>query len=353
MSNALPSLIIALLLSTLVQARAEDRIRVGIAAPLSGAAQILGEQVLAGVRTAADGMTDVTSADTACSADGGSTAAATLIAARVEIAVGFICTEALAAALPKLSAAGIPVITVGVRANRFTDTRAKTGALIWRLAPRSDAEADAAAALLVARWRDVPFGLVDDGTIYGRGLADAVRMRLEAAGLRPATIDNYRPAEEKQFGLVRRLLATGVTRIFLAGDRPDVAIIARDAASLGLDLDIVGGEALLDEGSPDARLGAGALAVGPQNRFDDIPTAEARPEARQGYFGPAVAGTEVALAAIRFARQNARPLPDVLGANAFATSLGPIGFDAKGDSDLKLFRTFRFDGQDFIPEAGG
>ena len=353
MSHSLPSLALALLLASSAAAAAEEAIRIGVAAPLSGASAILGAQVLAGVRTAADSITDVSEADTECSGEGGGTAAAALIAAKVQVAVGFLCTEALAAALPKLSAAGIPVITVGVRANRFTDTRAKTDALLWRLAPRSDAEADAAAALMIARWKDVPFGLVDDGTIYGRGLSDAVRTRLESAGMRAATIDNFRPAEEKQFGLVRRILATGVTHLFLAGDRPDIAIIARDAASISLGLDIVGGEALLDEASADAKLPAGVLAVGPLNRFDDIPTPDADPASRQGYFGPAVAATEIALAAVRFARQKARPLPEVLDANAFATSLGPIRFDAKGDSDLKLFRTFRFDGQDFVPEAGG
>lgn len=353
MPNPLPLLLAAFLLAVPGAAAAEDAIRIGVAAPLSGASGILGAQVTAGADTAADSATEITRADTECSVEGGGKAADALVAARVEIALGFLCTEALASALPRLTAAGIPVLTVGVRANRFTDTRAKTGALIWRLAPRSDAEADAAAALLAARWKDAPFALVDDGTIYGRGLSDAVRTRLEAAGLRPSSVDNYRPAEEKQFGLVRRILATGVTHIFLAGDRPDVAIIARDAASLDLGLEIVGGESLLDEGNPDIPLPAGVLAVGPVNRFDDIPAAAGIPEARQGYFGPSIAATEIALAAVRFSRQRQKSLREVLEANAFATSLGPIGFDAKGDSDLKLFRTFRFDGRDFVPETGG
>jgi len=346
-------LALALLIAGTTVSAAEEPIRLGLAAPLSGASEILGAQVLTGMQAGADAATLLTPADTQCSGEGGATAAEQLIAAKVEVVVGFICTEALTAALPKLSAAGIPVLTVGVRANRFTDKRAKTGDLIWRLAPRSDAEADTAAALIAARWRDLPFALVDDGTIYGRGLADAVRTRLEAAGLRAAVIDNYRPAEEKQFGLVRRLLGTGVTHIFFAGDRPDVAIIARDAASIGLPLDIIGGEALLDEGNPDVALPIGVSAVGPQNRFDEIPAPEATPANRQGYFGLSIAGAEIALAAIRHARQEGKPLPEVLNNNAFATSLGPVTFDAEGYSDLKLFRSFRFDGTDFIPEAGG
>lgn len=331
-------------------------ITLGIAAPLSGTSALLGAQVTAGARAAILGAPAVTlvEADTQCSPEGGTRAAEALIAARVDAVAGFLCTEEMEAALPLLTKAGIPVVDVGVRANRFFDRRAKTGHLVWRVAPRSDAEADAVAAFLAPRWRDVPFGLVDDGTLYGRGLADAVRARLEASGLRPATIDTYRPAEEKQFGLVRRILATGVTRLFIAGDRPDVAIIARDAASLDLTLEIVGGEQLLDEGDPTLPLQSGTIAIAPQHRFEDVaPAADTTPEQREGYFGPAVAATEIAMAAARRAKAEARPIADVLNAESFDTKLGPVRFDEKGDSDLDLFRVYRFEGLDFVVMVGG
>lgn len=328
-------------------------IRIGVAAPLSGAPAILGAQVVAGVEAAAAGKPDiaVTPADTECTSEGGARAAAALVAAKADIVAGFLCTEALEAAWPVLTAAGIPILDVGVRANRFTDRRAKTGALVWRVGPRSDAEAETIAKLLVARWRDVPFGLVDDGTIYGRGLVDAVRSRLEAAGMRPATIDTFRPAEEKQFGLVRRIAGTGVTRLFVAGDRPDVATIARDAASLDLGLEFVGGETLLDEADPALPLPEGILAVAPLERFPEL--ARDGAESPEGYFGPAHAAAEIAIAAVRQARAASRPLPAILNETTFTTALGPVRFDAEGDSDLDLMRVFRFDGKDFVPEAGG
>jgi branched-chain amino acid transport system substrate-binding protein len=361
--NAHRRLLAVLAAATLVAAptagRAEDAtgdLRIGIAAPLSGSASVLGAQVRAGVNAAAaaTGGWAAVEADTQCAADAAAEGARALAAAKVDAVVGFLCTEALEAALPILTAAGIPVIVVGVRANRFTDKREKTGALVWRIAPRAGAEADAVAKDLAKRWHDVPFGLIDDGSIYGRGLSDAVRSRLEASGLRAASTDNYRPAEEKQFGLVRRILASGVTHLFIAGDRPDVAIIARDAASLDLELDIVGGETLLDEATPDVPLQRGVHAIALRNRFETIaPAAEGTPEAREGYFGPAFAATEIAAAAVRFARKEARPVAEILNEQTFATALGPVRFDAVGDSSLDLFQVFRFDGEDFMPEAGG
>lgn len=335
---------------------AAETATIGVAAPLSGSSAGLGAQVVAGARQAAERRpgTAIVEADTECSGEGGARAANALVARKVEAVVGFLCTESLEAALPILSKAGIPAIDVGVRADRFTAKRAKTQALIWRIAPRSGAEADAAARLIVARWRDAPFGLVDDGTIYGRGLSDAVRTRVEAAGLRAATVDNYRPAEEKQFGLARRIAATGVTRLFIAGDRPDIAIIARDAAALPLELEIAGGEALLDEAGAGPALPKGVLAVAPQNRFDALrDRTKPADETTEGYFGPAFAAAEIAAAAIVESRKSGTGLPTILNRTAFATALGPVRFDANGDGDLDLFRVFRFDGRDFAPDVGG
>lgn len=334
---------------------------IGVAAPLSGSSEVLGRQVAAGAKLTAARLgkegspVDLVTADAECSADGGAKAAHLFVDRKVKIAVGFLCTEALEAALPILKTAGIPTLDVGVRASRLTDRRERTGYLIWRIAPRGDAEANAIARYLAKRWNGVPYGLVDDGAIYNRSLADAVRLRLEAQGMKASTVDSYRPAEEKQFGLARRIQKTGVTNLFIAGDRPDVAIIARDAASLGLDLKIVGGEALFDEASADAPLKDGIVSIGPLTRFpaladkDSKDPAEAIPE---GYFGPAAAAVSVAAEAARAAAKG-QSLPEILNTASFSTPLGAIRFDAKGDSDLDLFRAFSWQGTEFVPEAGG
>ena len=113
--------------------------RIGIAAPLSGPSEILGRQVVAGATAAAEDAT-LEVVDDACTGAGGAAAAQRFVAARVRAVVGFLCAEAIEAALPILEDAGIPVITPGVRVDRLTDKRPKTGWLVYRLAPRDDAE---------------------------------------------------------------------------------------------------------------------------------------------------------------------------------------------------------------------
>ncbi|NDW03244.1 ABC transporter substrate-binding protein [Jiella pacifica] len=338
---------------------------IGIAAPLSDSQEILGRQITDGVTAALgrrNGTATTTVADTGCSAEGGAAAARTFVAERATIVVGFLCVEAIEAALPILKEADIPTLDVGVRANRLTDDKERTGFLVYRLAPRSDAEASAVARYIAAGWADQPFGLVDDGSIAARGLTDKVRRLLADQGLQPQTIDNYRPAEEKQFGLARRLERTGVTRFFIAGDRPDIAVIARDAEELGLDLSILGSERLFDEASTDTPLPAGIIALGPKTSFpelepkDDAGTSEDVEPGYlppQGYFGTAYAAAEIAIEAVAESRQAQRPLGDVLSTRSFETSLGPVTFDDKGDGDLDLFRVYEWRGEEFVDETGG
>ncbi len=323
----------------------------GVAAPLSGPSDILGRQAVAGAtRAAGDAGATVVEADTGCTADGGRKAADDFIAAKASVAVGFLCAVALEAALPKLTEAGIPVIDVGVRAARILRQREKDGALVWRLAPGSTAEAEALARTVRERWSTAPFALVDDGTPFSRDLADNVRRLLEESGLRPALTETYRPAEEKQFPLARRIQQSGVTRVLFLGARSDVAIILRDAAELGLTIEAMGGESLLD--AADAvPLAPGTTAV--VSGFDvDWAPSETAPE-DEGYARVARTGAEIAIGAARRATQEGRALPDVLNAETFVTTSGLVRFQGDGTTDVVPFRAYRWDGARFVAEPEG
>ncbi|TIS72521.1 MAG: ABC transporter substrate-binding protein, partial [Mesorhizobium sp.] len=88
-----------------------ETLLVGVAAPLSGASAILGRQIEAGAGLAAEANgAQLKVVDDACTADGGAAAAREFVAAKVGAVVGFLCTEAIEAALPILKDANIPVI---------------------------------------------------------------------------------------------------------------------------------------------------------------------------------------------------------------------------------------------------
>ena len=88
------------------------------------------------------------------------------------------------------------------------------------------------------------FAIVDDGTIYGRELAETFRAAAEQAALKPVFVDTFRPQLDNQIGLVGRLQKAGATHVFVGGDRDDIAIMGRDAAQLDAGIVFAGGETL-------------------------------------------------------------------------------------------------------------
>lgn len=327
--------------------------RVGLAVPLEGSSELLGTQMRDGALLAArDAGAEMIVANTACSKEGGVRAARQFVAEEVGIVVGFLCFEAIEAALPILSEAGIPTVTSGVRTNALTDRRERTGWLVWRAAPRADAEAAAASEILVQRWRDQLFAIVDDGTVYGRDLSETLRLAVETAGLQPVFVDTFRPQSENQVALVGRLRRAGASHVFVGGDREDIAVIARDAEELDHELTIAGGEAL--RAVAETPLAEGTLMIGLPEWADvadpDVLERFSAPEiAPDGYVLPTYAATQIALAALEQAKATGASLPDLLSGGPFQTVLGPIAFDDKGDLSENPFRLLRYDGERFVP----
>lgn len=324
---------------------------IGVTAPLSGASALLGGQVHAGATTAAETLAArLEIADDACTAEGGVATARQFIAARVKIVIGFLCTETLEAAMPALKNAGIPVIAIGVRTDSLTDRRDKTGWPVFRLGPRADGEQRAAGELLPALWQKELFAIIDDGTIYGRELAESVRAAAETRALKPVFVDTFRPELDNQVGLAGRLRKAGATHVFVGGDRDDVAILGRDAKGLGMELTAAGGEALR-AAAGDVPLQPGTLMVGlPEPAASASPQAIAALKQREivaeGYVLPAYAAVEIAVTALS-GESSGQPVFDVLGAREFQTALGKVRFDAKGDLAENPYRLFRYDGIKF------
>ncbi|MBL8584898.1 MAG: branched-chain amino acid ABC transporter substrate-binding protein [Rhizobiaceae bacterium] len=327
---------------------------IGVIAPLSGPSALLGQQMRAGAEiAAADLGVTLTVRDDACTAQGGEGAARDMVAAKVAAVTGFLCTEAIEAALPVLTTAGIPVVTPGVRTNSLTDRRKKTGWLVYRLGPRADDERAATAAILTRLWRDELFAIIDDGTIYGRELAESFRNAAEQNGLKPVFVDTFRPQLDNQVATVGRLRKAGATRVLVGGDREDIAILARDAAALGNGMIFAGGEGL--RGAPgETPLAAGTIMIGlPEWSDGASPEVLSRFSERQvvpeGYALPAYAAVEVATQALEAALTSGRPVTETLAGHDFVTAIGTVRFDTDGNLGDNPYRAFVYDGTRFVP----
>lgn len=325
---------------------------IGVSAPLTGASASLGVQLRDGALVAAKvEAVELAIEDDACTAAGGAAAAQRFVEKKVAIVIGYLCGEAIEAALPILTQAGIPAITVGVRTDSLTDRRDKTKWRVFRLTPRGDAEAAAVARFIPELWRSEPFAIIDDGTIYGRELAETLRASVEQQGLKPVFVDVFRPQLDNQVGLVGRLRKAGASHVFVGGDREDIAITANDAAKLDASIVFAGGEALRGEGSTP--LAPGTIMIGlPEWRDEADATVIAAFAAdnlmADGYTLPAYAALQIAAAAARQPADGA-PIASRIGGTTFNTAIGSIGFDAKGDMTASPYRAYSYDGQRFLP----
>jgi len=335
-----------------------DGFSIGVVAPLTGTSARLGAQLRVGAEAAsgaANPAIPLDVVDDQCNAEGGARAAKQLAEAKVAIVVGFLCTDSIEAAMPILKDAGIPVITVGVRTNSLTDRKFKSGWPVFRLAPRADAEGAAVSSILIERWRSELFAIIDDGTIYGRELAETLRAESEKEGLSSVYTDTFRPQLDNQIGLAGRLRKAGATHVFVGGDLEDIAVLGRDAAGLGYDLTIAAGEALRSAVS-DTPLRPGTLMIGlPEWSEVAAPAAIARIKALgtepEGYALPAYAAIEIAAAANAESQSYGVALTDNLAKRSFSTAIGKIGFNDKGDLSENPYRLFRFDGTRFVEAA--
>ncbi|RUU94578.1 ABC transporter substrate-binding protein, partial [Mesorhizobium sp. M6A.T.Cr.TU.017.01.1.1] len=247
----------------------------------------------------------------------------------------------------------IPVITVGVRTESLTDRRAKTGWPVFRLGPRGDDERNAVATILTRLWQNELFAVVDDGTIYGREIAETLRAAAEQAALKPVFVDTFRPQLDNQIGLIGRLRKAGATHVFAGGDGSDVAIMGRDAGQLDAGIIFAGGETLRTLPG-DVPYAQGTLMIAPPEWADvaDPKVLEAfaaREIVSDGYTLPAYAAVEIAKAASALAETSSKPLADALTAQDFSTAIGPVRFGVKGDLTENLYRVFRFNGVRFVP----
>ncbi|WEX75892.1 branched-chain amino acid ABC transporter substrate-binding protein [Sinorhizobium numidicum] len=335
-------------------------LKVAVVAPAEGPFATLGKQVTDGAAfQAGDRGSQTIFINESCDPAGGEALTKALLASGAEAAIGFLCTESLEAALPALAQAGIPAITLSVRSDILMEDALKKKWPLYRLAPSGKAEAAAITELIIANWRGKPLALIDDGTIHSRELVEGVRSALAEIGITPVFTDTYRPAQEQQVSLVRRLAKSGATHVFTGGDRYDTAIIARDAKAENVQITLLGGDTL-NAADLDVPLQDGVLAV---TVPDAARSNEAAPVVKamraagiepEGYVLPAFAAMSLLERAKDQAAKDGNALADALLKGPYATVLGPIKFNGSHERAETPYRLMQWQGGRFVdvPDAG-
>lgn len=329
--------------SLLLTAQLAGATTIGVVAPQAGPYASLGDQIIRGASAALGDQDRVITIPETCEPGSGNDIAERLRNEGVQIAIGFLCVETLTDALPALKDSQIPAMTVSVRSRLLSEDGERNGWPFFRLAPVDGQEATAISEAILSRWQNQSVALVDDGTIYARDLVAAVRQKLEAGGIKPVFVDTFRPGQEQQLALVRRLVKAGATRVLVGGDRGDVAIMARDAQKEASNLQFMAGDVMRAANRPlplaDEVLAMALPDYAKLPEADDAVSimriAGFEPE---GYALPAYASVQIGLAAAEKARSEKKSIESALHEATFSTAIGPVSFQQNGELTDNPFR---------------
>ena len=176
---------------------------------------------------------------------------------------------------------------------------------------------------------------------------------MNAAGKREAFTEEYDPGQRDFTGLVERLQAANIGVLYIGGYPPRPGLIARQIRDAGLDTVIVGADALVTNEYRDV---AGDAAEGTLITFTPDPREtlsaaavvaafRARGIEPEGYVLPSYAAVQVwAQAARPPAANDFDAVVKALDSGRFATVLGDVTFDDKGDMSLPGFVLYEWRG---------
>jgi branched-chain amino acid transport system substrate-binding protein len=302
---------------------------------------------------------ELISGDDFCDADQAVALARKLASDGVVFVVGHWCSHASIAAAQVYENAKILMISPSSASAKLTD---EGGPNVFRVYGRDDRQGAMVADYLVDHWAGKGIAILDDGTTWGAGVADGARRRLQERGVRAVVDETITPDEPEYSDVVSKMQGAGVEVLFLGGYHREAGLILRQARDQGYDLQLIANSAMALEDFP--------MIVGPELEgtvmvavTDMRSSSQARDVVERfralghepaGVTLNAYAAVQVWAQAVEAAGSlDFNAVVDAMHSRQFATVLGPIGFDEKGDiTGLRAVAMVRLGGGRHIHAAG-
>lgn len=257
------------IIAAVAAASARADIRVSFVGPLTGEMELAGEQMANGAELAVAELNSsggvlgqklvLDLVDDHCDVEQGPAAARKVVADGVAVAVGHVCSGAAIPASGIYEAARVPLLTLAAnplltgRGLRFT----------FRTSPADDTNAKFAAEHMVRRLAAERIAVVHDTRVYGQGLAELVRTKLEELGTPAVLFAAAEPGQLVYTSLIARMRAAGVDVLYYGGYPREIGLLRRQMAEAGfLPTTIIAGAGSSEEYSLIAgRAAEGTLVV--------------------------------------------------------------------------------------------
>ena len=326
---------------------------IGVAVPMSGPNALMGYSTQRSIAMAVSDLNDkggvrgqrlrTLVVDDYCDSEQAIAAAHKLVDAAVAFVVGHNCSGAAIAASKVYAAAKILMIAPGATNPTLTEQGFRN---IFRVNGRDDEQGRIAGDYLADHWSGKRIVIVHDGQVYGKGLAEETKKRLNERGVTETFFAAVTPGMNDYSELVDRLRIASIDILYFGGYAPEAGLILREARDAGSKIQLFGGDAVCNDAFRQitGSVGEGTLLLNvPDTRSDpQVASVMARYSVTFGDLDTAAyAAIQVWAQAAEKARSlQLEPMVSILRHERFDTMLGRIGFDAKGD--LTGIATFAF-----------
>ena len=230
---------------------AQAQIHVATVGPMTGAYAAVGSQMKAGAEQA---VADINKAggvngqqlileigDDACDPKQAVSVANQMASKKVAIVAGHYCSGSSIPASKVYGEEGILQISPASTNPRYTD---EGGWNTFRVCGRDDQQGAIAGKYLATKFKGKKIAILHDNSAYGKGLADETKKGLTANGGAEALYAAYTPGERDYSAIVSRMKQAGIEVIYVGGYHTETGLIARQAKEQGMNITLVGGDAL-------------------------------------------------------------------------------------------------------------
>ncbi len=344
---------------------AKAEVLIGAATVFAGPEAQIGEQVLRGAQKAVEDLNasggvlgqtlKLSVVDDACEGSQAVAAAQKLVSEGVVFVVGHLCSAAAIPASEVYEKAGVLEISPAATNPKLTE---QGRANVFRVIGRDDQQGAVAADYIAHHWPNAKIAVVNDGTTYGEGLGTEMKRELNKAGVSEVLYESIIPGKADHPELMARLQAAGVTVLFFGGYGVEAGVLARNAHDMGLKIQFVGGDGLdtsefIQVAGP---AGEGAIFTAQADARRNPAAADVVRRFRDAGFEPEGA-TLYTYASVQIwsqavAKAQTFKLDKVVAAMheaEFATVIGPVGFDAKGDLRRPTFAWYVWKDDGYAP----
>ena len=338
----------AVLAVTFAGAAAQAQIRIATVGPMTGNYAAVGAQMKAGAEQA---VADINKAggvngqqlvlevgDDACDPRQAVSVANQMSSRKVAMVAGHYCSGSSIPASKVYAEEGVLQISPASTNPAYTDNGSWN---TFRVCGRDDQQGLVAGKYLATTFKGKKIAILHDNSAYGKGLADETKKSLNANGATEALYAAYTPGERDYSAIVSRMKQAGIEVIYVGGYHTETGLIARQAKEQGMNVTMVGGDALVTNEfwQIAGPAGENTLMTFPSDPRKRPTAAAAVAEFKAKGFDPegytlyTYGAIQIwAEAAKKANSTDGKKVADALkGGQAWDSVLGPISFDKKGD----------------------